>query len=421
MDRMIAWATAAWTGMGVLLWALFPMTAAGLLPMCSIAPLVCYWLQGGRWRYLPPSLPTIALGVAAAYLLVNATWSLSPADAALTVVLVVLMVVTLHAVPGTLPELEAPHVRAMAMGTLAGLAVGVSLLCFEVFSDQLLRRLLIRVFPALQPYPQHVGTAGGRLAWLAPYLTNANITVLALMFWPAALIVVRLGLLRSHAWLAAIAAAVVLATVYASEHATSQMALAGAAVAFALVRWRPRLALTLIAAGWVALILLVVPVASALYGADLHRASWLPYSARHRVVIWHYTSTQVREAPLLGTGIGTSRALREAADRKGETAPGTTFRLSPGSHSHNAYLQIWYETGAVGALIALALGLAVLRSLARFPADVHPYLAATFVTAALAVATAFSIWAPWFLASLAMAAVFATLGTVLPRREACLS
>src|SRR5688572_16170133 len=129
MDRMIVWATAAWTAMGVLLWVLFPMTAAGLLPMCSVAPLACYWLQGGRLHYLPPSLPTLALGVAAAYLLVNATWSQSPGDAALTVVLVLFMLVTLHVVPGTLAELDSTYVRAMAVGTLAGLAVGASLLC----------------------------------------------------------------------------------------------------------------------------------------------------------------------------------------------------------------------------------------------------------------------------------------------------
>jgi hypothetical protein len=34
------------------------------------------------------------------------------------------------------------------------------------------------------------------------------------------------------------------------------------------------------------------------------------------------------------------------------------------------------------------------------------------------IATAYSIWAPWFMASLAMAAIFAGLGAALPQRKA---
>ena len=78
-------------------------------------------------------------------------------------------------------------------------------------------------------------------------------------------------------------------------------------------------------------------------------ASWMPFSARHRIVIWGYTSEQIAKAPLLGAGMSTARALNNPDDMDAPRAPGTDFRLSTSLHSHNGYLQTWYETGAVGA------------------------------------------------------------------------
>jgi O-antigen ligase len=255
---------------------------------------------------------------------------------------------------------------------------------------------------------------GGHVAQLAPYLTNHSISVLMLMFWPSALIASRAGLLRAHKYMALLAATLVTATVFASEHATSGVAFLGAGLTFALFAGRSKLAMPLVIAGWVAANLLVIPVISALYRVEAHRTPWLPHSAQQRVVIWHYTSEQIPKAPFFGVGIGTARAEREADDPDAPAIPGTTFRLMPSVHSHNAYLQIWYETGAVGAFIFLGLGLVVLRSLAKLPTDVQPYLAATFSAGALQIATSYSIWAPWLMASLAMAAIFATLGRSIP-------
>jgi O-antigen ligase len=403
--------------MGVLLWAMFPMTAAVLLPLCSMAPLAWAWVQRRRLPRYRLSLATAALGLTAAYLAINASWSLSPETAAMAVVLVLLMVPTLHIVLNALPDLEPPPLNAMALGALAGLAAAGALLCVEVFSDQLLRRLLIRLVPALQPNPNHVAMDGGQLTGLAPYLTNASIGVITLMFWPVAMIASRLGLLQAWKIPALIACIVVAATVSASEHATSQLAFVGAGLTFALTRVRPQLARPVIVAGWVAATLLVVPMVSLLYSAEAYRVPWLPESARHRVVIWHATAEQIPKAPFLGAGIGSARVLREAASREGLKAPGTKFELSPSWHSHNAYLQVWYEAGAVGALILLGLGLVVLRALTRFAQDMQPYLAATFASGALLIATAYSIWAPWFMASLAMVSIFAALGAALPKRH----
>jgi hypothetical protein len=399
--------------MGLALWALFPMTATALLPLCAIAPLAWCWAAQGRLPWYAPSLTTTALMLAAGYLLINLSWSLSLASAAATVAVVVVMVGTLHIVLNTLPDLDEAPLRAMAVGALLGLGVAGALLCLEVLSDQSLRRLMTRLVPALQPKPQHMAMEHGHLAWLAPYLPNANIAVLTFMFWPAALLVRSLRLRRGLRYVALAGAGVVAVTVLASEHASSQVAFAGAGTVFGLACLRPKRAMSVVVAGWIAANLLVVPAAWLLYSTDAHRAQWLPVSARHRVVIWRHTAEQVHKAPLLGAGVAAARAMDDA---RGPVAPGTDFKLSTSLHSHNAYLQVWYEAGAVGAAIVLGFGLAVLWGLRAFAAEVQPYLAATFSGCALLVASAYSIWAPWFMASLAMAAIFAALGAALHRR-----
>jgi O-antigen ligase len=413
--------TTVWTAMGVLMWVLFPMLSSVFLPMCAIAPLACYVAARRRVPWYRPSLTTVVLLLATGFLLINGSWSRSPELAGRAVTLIIMMVLTLHAVSNTLPDLDEPPLRAMAVGALVGLAAGSAFLCLEVFSDQSLRRALIRIVPALQPNPSHVIMEGGHVARLAPYLPNASIAVLTLMLTPGALMVGRLGLPRAWRYVALATGGIAIATILASEHASSQVALLGACMVAALFRLRPKLALKVVVAGWVAANLAVVPAAWLLFSAGAHQSAWLANSARHRIVIWRYTVAQIHNAPLLGVGIGTGRAVHEArhdGQHVKQLAPGTPFELSTSLHSHNAYLQVWYETGAVGAAFVLALGLTMLWGLRALDAATQPYLAATFAACALMVATAYSIWAPWFLATLAMAAIFAALGAALQPRAA---
>jgi O-antigen ligase len=94
-------------------------------------------------------------------------------------------------------------------------------------------------------------------------------------------------------------------------------------------------------------------------------------------------------------------------------APGSQFHLSTGAHSHNVYLQTWYETGAVGAALLLLSGLLIVRELAQAPQRAQPYLYSTFATCALLGGTSFGLWQPWFMASFGLVAAFAMLGWVL--------
>ena len=412
--------TAAWTFSGVTLYLLAPRTAPVLLPLCVVAPVAWHWAIIGRVPWQQPSPVIVLLLLAGLYLLINGTWSLSPASAYWEIASLFVYIGALYTTLNTLHETETAVLRAMAIGFFAGMMLGAAFLCIEAFGQQTVHRLLISYVPSLRPEPRHMHIESDWVTFLGPYLLNRSMTALVLLFWPAALVVTRLDMTRRKQTYVMLGLGLVAATIFRSDHATSKIAFLAAAATYAVFRVAPTLMRRLTIAGWFALTLLVVPVAALSYSGQLYLASWMPISARHRIVIWGYTSEQIAKAPLLGAGMSTARALNNPDDMDAPRAPGTDFRLSTSLHSHNGYLQTWYETGAVGALILLGLGILVLKSLATAPPEVQPYLYATFVSCALVGASSFSLWAPWFMASFGLVAVFGALAAEFAARQAAL-
>src|SRR5262249_11541205 len=118
---------------------------------------------------------------------------------------------------------------------------------------------------------------------------------------------------------------------------------------------------------------------------------------------------------LLGSGVEAARAMNDLAGDDAPLAPGSPFHLSTNLHSHNIYLQAWYDAGAIGAALLLLIGLLIVRELAKAPQRAQPHLYATFATCALLGGTSFSLWQPWFMASFGLVAVVAALRCALAR------
>ncbi len=413
-------ATAAWTLVGVILYLALPLTAPAVLLLSIGVPLAWRLMTGAGLPLGRPSSVIVALILAGAYLCVNATWSLSPATARVSLVMLFLFIAAVHVTLQALDEGDADAQRAMAIGLYAAMAVVGVVICFETFSGQWLRHKLMALAPALRPDLRHMVVEDGRVTFMQPYLLNRSIAVLTLLLWPTLLAIVALAsTIRQRRWLL-VGLVPVVAAILGAQHATSKIAFIGAAAAFAAFLVSPGITKRAIAWGWVATIVLVVPLATLAFQKELHLSTWVPRTAKHRIVIWGHTSQLIAKAPILGAGIHTARALHDPNDYDVPRAPGSEFRLTTGLHSHNGYLQTWYEAGAVGATLLLAIGLLVLRSLAAAPAGAQPYLYATFVACALMGGSSFSLWQPWFMAALGLAAVFAGLGWSLggqPRRQ----
>ena len=404
----------AWTVMGVALYLVAPMTAPLVLGLAAIAPLAWCWATEGQVPRRAPSPVLIALAVAGVYGLVNASWSLSRVEAYAAVGLIFLGIVVLHVTTVGLAHTPVPALRAMGVGLLIGMGVGAAILCVELLSGQWLRRTLATYHAGFRPNERDIYRAGGGLLLFQPYLLNRGIGALMFTFWPAYFVLERLAL---TAWQRRVLLAGLLltpATIFLSSHETSKMVFVGAAATYGIARLSPLLARRLWITCWLIATLLVAPIAALAYGQNLHHASWLDFSARHRVVLWEFSRNEIAKAPVLGAGINTPRALHDTNVAAAPRAPGTDIPMAMPLHSHNAYLQVWHETGAVGVALLLVIGLLVLRAITAQPAALQPHAYAMFAASALLAASSFSLWAPWFLSSLFLAPVLAGIGMALP-------
>lgn len=408
--------TTLWSagGLTMFLWA--PLTSPSLVLLATAAPLAWFYATGPSFSLQRPSPLLVVFALAGAYLVVNASWSLSQSMAYMALGMFFACLAAFYIMANTLPGVETDALRAIALGLVLGTVVGAAVLCFDTFAHQLTKRVVMSLLPPLRPKPRDMEMAGGWVTLLQPYLLNRSITALSFAFWPALLaIMVAVPDARARRWWT-IGLVPGVAAILAAEHATSKFALAGATVVFGLFHVWPTLVRRMLILGWVVAILFVVPLAMLAYQNHLYLSTWLPPSARHRIVIWGYTSQLYGNAPIFGAGISTARALNDNA-HDASLAPGSDFRLTTGLHSHNGYLQTWYEAGAVGALFLLVLGLMVLRALARAPLWIQPYLFATFATCALLGASSFSLWQPWFMAAFGFAALCTMVGWALAERS----
>lgn len=140
-------------------------------------------------------------------------------------------------------------------------------------------------------------------------------------------------------------------------------------------------------------------------------APHLPASFRSRLWSWEIVIGRMSDAPFLGHGLNATRTWKETfATRPDWLAQlpdyWKDYPVVPG-HPHNMALQIWAETGMIGAVLA-ALSLVALAFHLPRPAELRPEI--RFAVAGLAGAAAsifsfaYSLWNEGFWASLALAA-----------------
>lgn len=170
--------------------------------------------------------------------------------------------------------------------------------------------------------------------------------------------------------------------------------------AFAVALAAPGLALRGLSLGLAAW-MLAAPFLTPLIFAQRALVEALPHSSAVRVGIWRHTSARIFEQPWIGHGLDAGRATTELATYDGET-----MRALP-VHPHSASLQIWYETGAIGAALAAAvLGIGGWRLAQAFKHDRPAAAAAAAVLAMFGFMAniGWSIWQEWWMATLLLAA-----------------
>jgi O-antigen ligase len=180
-----------------------------------------------------------------------------------------------------------------------------------------------------------------------------------------------------------------------------------AAAGFGAAAWiRPRAGLKALGAATAAAILLA-PAFGVI--ARAVPAAWreaMPDSWALRIEAWSYASKRIFERPIEGWGFDASRAMTETIPFNGEDV-----QVLP-LHPHNAGLHLWLETGAVGAILAAALALLVVRAALRAPGLTRVQAAAgaaAFGAYVMMAQMSYGVWQEWWTAAIAWAAASAAL------------
>ncbi|HEX4893605.1 MAG TPA: hypothetical protein VFV47_09985, partial [Hyphomicrobiaceae bacterium] len=128
------------------------------------------------------------------------------------------------------------------------------------------------------------------------------------------------------------------------------------------------------------------------------------------------TAQLVREAPLFGTGVASTKLLDQEAGPRAERPPDYTYALRTGRHSHNIFMQTWYELGAVGAVFMLVIGLAALALLGRLSTRIEAFAQASFVSAVIVGCFSWGMWQTWFMAAYAVWAILLAFAITVARQ-----
>jgi len=228
------------------------------------------------------------------------------------------------------------------------------------------------------------------------------------------LVVAYVGARPGLAW-KGLALMIALASLVSFGVLGSSAAMFGAAlmlVAFVIVRVFPKYGLRGLFTTVAAYIALAPVLMSGLLYMLERSGVNLPGSFQSRAWSWEVVIGKIQEAPLMGHGIEASKSWQDTYAAYPEWMAQlpdfwARYPVVPG-HPHNMALQIWAETGAVGAFVA---ALAVLLIGWRLPighnlrADIHYAIGGMLAAAFCLFSFSYSVWNEAFWSTLALAVV----------------
>jgi O-antigen ligase len=243
---------------------------------------------------------------------------------------------------------------------------------------------------------------------------NRGLAVIGIMLWPVLAILERQGRRLGAFGLCAVVLAVFWALYGTSFALALTLGVLGCAFSI-LTPKRATYLLGCLAGLWI----MVAPLAMerALVGIDpgamISKSS--NSSVIHRLYIWKFVTKKIQEKPLLGYGLGASRAVPGGQRTVAVSLPlhlvgfplmGSLISL----HTHNGPLQLWLELGVMGATLG-TLGIFLLFAMAA-KADsriMRGLMVGQITTAFVIYNLSFGIWQAWWLVTLALGAFYMAL------------
>jgi O-antigen ligase len=381
-----------------------PRLSPFLLGLLAVALIATAIRRGVKLRaLLQLDAALSACLVLSAYLFVNAALAVDQEEAAAKTGLFLGVVLVTFASTRAIPVLSASELRRCALGFVIGTACAALYLLVELLTDGVMTRAAMNFIAALKPETaKHIEIENGKVMRLNLSEFNQNAAIVMFCFWPGVLILSKLDAIPRRIALTALFAVVLAIPIAVSEHDSSQVALVLSAIVFALASvWRSGIIRTL-AVIWCLCFALVIPLDRFAYQQGLHLVSWLPSSARARIIIWQYTAEHVLDHPWIGVGVNSTPAVKAKMTGPEDRPAGFVFKRTTGQHAHDIFLQSWYEIGAIGVLLAAIAGALVALRIGLLPVFAQPYGAACFAVVLAIGAFAWSMWQTWFMCAIGL-------------------
>ena len=363
-------------------------------------------LRCGRgWRdLLRPSFAWAPLYFLSLYLYLNTIWAANQlfalASAGLFTGVILIVCASSRAVPHIPPVL----LRRAALAFAAGTFLGALYLLFELVTHASMMRLALNSIDLLQRNAKHMHIVDGEVTKIKLSILDRSAAIVTFNLWPTLLVLSNIES-RNRLVLSAVFFIITAVAIFFSEHDSSQVALLFSPLIFFSASFWPRLTVKVLATTWCLAFVLVLPTVLAAYKAELHTASWLPTSARHRVIIWEYTAERVPDHLWGGIGAASTPTLKPKRDIQ-EKPKGSRFERTTGEHAHDLFLQALYELGVVGVFLIAFAGASVALAIYSLPSQAVAFVAATFFVCVAIEAFAWSIWQTWLMCAVGLLAVY---------------
>lgn len=234
------------------------------------------------------------------------------------------------------------------------------------------------------------------------FIFKRSVTAMLVLFWPIAFCLWFTGR-RSIAVALLVLFGI---AIYFAQSSAAAMGLAAGLGLAALAAVSRRLAAGVIAVA-LAAAMLVAPVLGdaavrLLPGSVVNRLNFA--HADQRIDVWQSFGEVVKRRPIGGVGFGTSS--RMAQEPVAAEVPAERRVMLGAWHPHNGYLQIWAETGLIGAALAGAAMVLLALGIARLSPAQGVAAAGTVTAAAAIMLVGHGIWQGWWSAVLGIAALW---------------
>jgi O-antigen ligase len=393
--------------LGAFLSTTFPRLTWFILPVICLV-LIVPALRYVSWHALfRPNMVWGVFYLLFGYLYLNVIWAASQLFALGSALLFSTITLLILAAIRAIPYISAQILRRAGLAFVLGTFLGSIYLVLELSTQLSIMRLTLNSIDLFERNAKHMVILNGQVTKIKSSVLDHNVAILMFNLWPALLVLRNMGsphrILLIALYFTLVAAAVLL-----SKHDSSQVALGLSPLVFFSASLWPRTTVRGLAAGWCLAFLLVLPAVSAAYKSELYNASWLPESARHRVIIWEYTAERVPEHFWGGIGVASTPALKPAPSEKPN---GFEFARSTGEHAHDLFLQAWYELGFVGVVLTVIAGAAAALRISLLSMRAIPYAAATYFVCVAIEAFAWSVWQTWLMCAVGLSVVYLRVGS----------